>query len=292
MPLDSFNPRTRVGCDILPVYPDETWQEFQSTHPRGVRRYACRIWWRCGRFQSTHPRGVRRHRRCGRLRAYSVSIHAPAWGATHPPPWCCRDRDGFNPRTRVGCDQTLSLHMPRVKMFQSTHPRGVRRFLRSYDSLHCCFNPRTRVGCDCACTCRMISSCMFQSTHPRGVRRNNIPRTPKWTSVSIHAPAWGATQGGVILQPTAPVSIHAPAWGATAAYSCSPWRAASFNPRTRVGCDRRFPVRILQGSRFNPRTRVGCDPLFFVKYRLYLICFNPRTRVGCDCFHVLSSRFP
>ena len=35
-----------------------------------------------------------------------------------------------------------------------------------------------------------------------------------------------------------------------------------------------------QGS-FNPRTRVGCDR-FFILERSRVSCFNPRTRVGCD----------
>ena len=98
--------------------------KFQSTHPRGVRlknpaKSACAY-----RFQSTHPRGVRQQKLC--TRGHSRS---------------------FNPRTREGCDfryyQTLlrrvSIHAPArgatynpnavapPEMFQSTHPRGVRR---------------------------------------------------------------------------------------------------------------------------------------------------------------------
>ena len=34
-------------------------------------------------------------------------------------------------------------------------------------------------------------------------------------TVSIHAPAWGATLGALDLNELARVSIHAPAWGAT-----------------------------------------------------------------------------
>ena len=34
-------------------------------------------------------------------------------------------------------------------------------------------------------------------------------------SVSIHAPAWGATDALFIARENAKVSIHAPAWGAT-----------------------------------------------------------------------------
>ena len=55
---------------------------FQSTHPRGVRPFAGGAAVLFEKFQSTHPRGVR----LGRDELYgsslSVSIHAPAWGAT------------------------------------------------------------------------------------------------------------------------------------------------------------------------------------------------------------------
>ena len=36
-------------------------------------------------------------------------------------------------------------------------------------------------------------------------------------NVSIHAPAWGATQGSAGTSAGSRVSIHAPAWGATGA---------------------------------------------------------------------------
>ncbi len=56
----------------------------------------------------------------------------------------------------------------------------------------------------------------FQSTHPRGVR---------------HFPAGRRVRAGH-------VSIHAPAWGATRNRKDSNRKNNSFNPRTRVGCDR------------------------------------------------------
>ena len=39
-----------------------------------------------------------------RHRVQPVSIHAPAWGATEWEAFRTRGEDGFNPRTRVGCD--------------------------------------------------------------------------------------------------------------------------------------------------------------------------------------------
>ena len=121
----------------------------------------------------------------------------------------------------------------------------------------------------------------FQSTHPRGVRRDGQPPDCRCGDVSIHAPAWGATEipEGVRIQ------------------------AECFNPRTRVGCDARYDEvmdalgqfqsthprgvrpctqRGLHGPRcFNPRTRVGCD-FRLACMDLCGVGFNPRTRVGCD----------
>ena len=37
----------------------------------------------------------------------------------------------------------------------------------------------------------------------------------RYAIVSIHAPAWGATQRDGLLRSFDAVSIHAPAWGAT-----------------------------------------------------------------------------
>ena len=142
-------------------------------------------------FQSTHPRGVRLGCKVDDIFYKSISIHAPAWGATgkdkvvqkvsqfqstHPrgvrPPTCTMlvgDRD-FNPRTRVGCDLN-SLYLASSSRFQSTHPRGVR--------LQCPAVPRRRF--------------LFQSTHPRGVRPLHWNDVPCAAFISIHAPAWGAT---------------------------------------------------------------------------------------------------
>ena len=190
-----FNPRTRVGCDELLFGHVLDGLEFQSTHPRGVRHTRIATMNTGGMFQSTHPRGVRLHSdpsplgqmgfnprtRVGcdkRLLVHQaqredVSIHAPAWGATCLRPARPSGTFRFNPRTRVGCDLHICNSETYPNRFQSTHPRGVRR-------LPCCcpgqghpgFNPRTRVGCDVA----------------------DAPSARTSVSVSIHAPAWGATE--------------------------------------------------------------------------------------------------
>ena len=151
-----------------------------------------------------------------RIRGRVVSIHAPAWGATFRVEYLC---------------------LPHV-LFQSTHPRGVRRTPPRTAYRISCFNPRTRVGCD-----------PFElAAQPRWWICFN-PRTRVGCDVRCNMAVCFASN----------VSIHAPAWGATrTSISCSA-EGVSFNPRTRVGCDSiRSPSRSRSRS-FNPRTRVGCD---------------------------------
>ena len=172
---------------------------------------------------------------------HGVSIHAPAWGAT-------------------------LYRFPRISMFrlfQSTHPRGVRQqqgHHHAHDASR--FNPRTRVGCDIMGHQFFDNHIEFQSTHPRGVRRVYLSQLSAGRRVSIHAPAWGATSNIsrsslsiLVFQSTHPrgvrramrtnrfrrffVSIHAPAWGATCIDSHGCQCLICFNPRTRVGCDTR-----------------------------------------------------
>ena len=99
-------------------------------------------------FQSTHPRGVRQEQQYEWNPKLFISIHAPTWGATLIQKPLCVPPRNFNPRTHVGCDTAGMEQVPDDLIFQSTHPRGVR--------LPCCqrcaqtdnFNPRTHVGCD------------------------------------------------------------------------------------------------------------------------------------------------
>ena len=137
--------------------------------------------------------GCDSHAAFGKLIAFVVSIHAPAWGATPDIPAFTSPISRFNPRTRVGCDHVWGDDMPDEGRFQSTHPRGVRLHPDSPPLGQMGFNPRTRVGCDRASEGRIPISMRFQSTHPRGVRRPANAPVSRASAVSIHAPAWGAT---------------------------------------------------------------------------------------------------
>ena len=54
-----FNPRIRVGCDIMHLLRPTGIITFQSTHPRGMRRAGAQKVLNLVIFQSTHPRGMR-----------------------------------------------------------------------------------------------------------------------------------------------------------------------------------------------------------------------------------------
>ena len=56
---------------------------------------------------------------------------------------------------------------------------------------------------------------MFQSTPPHGGRLFTKTGNLVSDEVSIHAPAWGATEIKSKSKREFIVSIHAPAWGAT-----------------------------------------------------------------------------
>ena len=141
-----FNPRTRRGCD--------RWRSK-----------------RCSAVRSFNPRTRRGcdQRYVRNQQDFTVSIHAPAGGATCASAGPLSALRCFNPRTRRGCDTSagsrfgglmVSIHAPaggathvdgvdvRLFKFQSTHPQGVRR----------------------AFWYSLIRYSLFQSTHPQGVR--------------------------------------------------------------------------------------------------------------------------
>ena len=233
-----FNPRTRVGCDTLKLMPNRVqakvsihapaWgatagprhpgprPRFQSTHPRGVRRQGRLDRRAGGRFQSTHPRGVR---------PLQMSLIIAA-------------ETSFNPRTRVGCDVGAGVGCRTATLFQSTHPRGVRPCPGPmWTGQRPCFNPRTRVGCDFGSN-RMISSeLQFQSTHPRGVRPAAFADRASRRSCFNPRTRVGCDDTVDATERVLGVSIHAPAWGATDSAGAGGHGPQGFNPRTRVGCD-------------------------------------------------------
>ena len=188
--------------------------QFQSTHPHGVRPDMTLSYGDHTLFQSTHPHGVRLLHPSGNFVLDTVSIHAPTWGATdkyarinndravsiHAPTWGATRiyilstcDDWFQSTHPHGVRLSQAQQMPSSRTFQSTHPHGVRRSILPVNSQTAGFNPRTHMGCD----------------------EEVEEQREAWEEVSIHAPTWGATQSRRRTQPHRMVSIHAPTWGAT-----------------------------------------------------------------------------
>ena len=255
-----FNPRTPVGCD------------YDHVRPVG------------GLHISIHaPQwGATRSPQGEVVRISDISIHAPQWGATQHTLLRCHHTIDFNPRTPVGCDERVLVFDRRLRLFQSTHPSGVRRVpfrvaierivfqsthpsgvrpaavSSSIGSSH--FNPRTPVGCDRSASAYSVGDIKFQSTHPSGVRRrastgspdgqaNFNPRTPVGCDLQLEV------DGALVIG----ISIHAPQWGATIPHvahrlqhvisiHAPQWGATGDNPKTAK-----------RPRYFNPRTPVGCD---------------------------------
>ena len=145
--LDGFNSRTREGCDIFRL-------EFEAFCEVSIHAP--------GRGATTPARGDRVEG--------GVSIHAPGRGAT-------RATQGLIDNGKV------SIHAP---------GRGATS-LKRWD-------------------CR---SRLFQFTHPGGVRRAQARSARAESEVSIHAPGRGATPTCLSHLSPLRVSIHAPGRGAT-----------------------------------------------------------------------------
>ena len=166
-----FNSRAREGRDVIGGGRNLLEEGFNSRAREG-RDVADEIDRILGRFQFTRPRGARRRR----------SRPAPT-------------RWGFNSRAREGRDRqssfiakllSVSIHAPargatrlgweitgEGMEFQFTRPRGARRVSRA----------------------RVRTLSRFQFTRPRGARPAAASRCAAG-SVSIHAPARGATRSG------------------------------------------------------------------------------------------------
>ena len=123
-----------------------------------------------------------------------ISIHAPAKGATV-------DQD----KADYACH--ISIHAP---------AKGATSPVASSSTSSIYFNPRSREGSDICQPYLAMFLLTFQSTLPRRERRTDCVIPSATSSISIHAPAKGATTATNNLPPAKRISIHAPAKGATA----------------------------------------------------------------------------
>ena len=174
----------------------------------------------------------------GAKKILTISIHAPARGATAY--WQCaasicfdfnpRSRKGsdkillcchlhlkyFNPRSRKGSDDDHTMSID-VKNFISIHApaRGATWSAPRLPKWRHYFNPNSRKGSYREGVVIPAAGDLFQSTLPQGERRAGFFLKFIVQSISIHAPARGATQD----QPEVP------------------GYPADFNPRSRKGSD-------------------------------------------------------
>ena len=131
-----------------------------------------------------------------------VSIHAPARGATQK--WLVSHQSpiGFNSRSREGSDKTMAMDTSPISRFQFTLPRGERPEgivdIETGKGFQFTLPRGERLY---AGTYRS-PICLFQFTLPRGERQSDYNELRRLASVSIHAPARGATdyESGKILR--------------------------------------------------------------------------------------------
>jgi len=209
----------------------------------------------------------------------------------------------FNPRARAGRDLLCPSYHIGNHQFQSTRPRGARHFLGNGDASSCkvsihapargatlpgqrgclvlqSFNPRARAGRDSWRTINFTSTPSFN------------PRARAGRDLSARGAALGSS-----------VSIHAPARGATKTGARRSGLGSGFNPRARAGRDalnRYFGTGIAAFQSTRPRgarrrygkgledtlafqsTRPrGARPQISLTARMSP-CFNPRARAGRD----------
>ena len=189
-------------------------------------------------------------------------------------------RDSFNPRARMGRDRhilrdELAMHSfnPRARMgrdqvvLDDRLPALVSIHAPAWGATRCrspassnwpSFNPRARMGRDTGAQLNGMWPSLFQSTRPHGARPPGRPSGGEDDQVSIHAPAWGATEPPrpvrrpAVFQSTRPHGArHGPEWR----FPC--W--CSFNPRARMGRDAAGQAGEAREHGFNPRARMGRD---------------------------------
>ena len=186
-----FNPRSREGSDSTLVY---LWLLSPYFNPRSREGSDCHALWLSD--------------------GHIISIHAPAKGATF---WIT----AFLSTMRF--QSTLPRRERRVnrmvnymkKQFQSTLPRRERPrwryLLRIRNQFQSTLPRRERHRNDTA----FGTFILFQSTLPRRERQLWRLKAITLNSISIHAPAKGATSVIKMISYYITISIHAPAKGAT-----------------------------------------------------------------------------
>ncbi len=214
----------------------------------------------------------------------TVSIHAPARGATTAHRGLREGEGSFNPRAREGRDlvsgvaagagAVVSIHAPARGATASPPPASRSHRYR--------FNPRAREGRDPRCGRLRARRQQFQSTRPRGARPRRSLHVHLHDRVSIHAPARGATRAdsprdtSLSFQSTRPRGARPkPAPSASRLSWC-------FNPRAREGRDALSSAGSPSETSFQSTRPRGARPAAMRERSRNAWCFNPRAREGRD----------
>ena len=146
--------------------------------------------------------------------SFVISIHAPAKGATLLK--CSSRSDGrdFNPRSREGSDHDKGRCEGNGDDFNPRSREGSDPATPPSWKIQRDFNPRSREGSDDPCPIWLYAGGHF---NPRSREGSDHPWREKHfhPSISIHAPAKGATEYSAGKMCGDDISIHAPAKGAT-----------------------------------------------------------------------------
>ena len=232
---------------------------FQFALPRGERPAKARLDGYHALFQFALPRGERHHRHQCTVAALAVSIRAPAWGATavdgcrldgenvpiRAPAWgatpivvCCLRRQTVSIRAPAWGATGDKTRTAGAMQFQFALPRGERRTTAVRTGQLAGFNSRSRVGSDA----RGRVSCRAMT-------------------VSIRAPAWGATLVSRSSSSVCRFQFALPRGE-------RPSSVFTFSPKPRFQFalprgERRAGVRgHFEPRSFNSRSRVGSDTDF------------------------------
>ena len=167
----------------------------------------------------------------------------------------------FNPRSREGSDGASREDAHRLLEFQSTLPRRERPYKRfwrgSFKRFQSTLPRRERHQTWQQANGKPV----FQSTLPRRERQLFLALPFLLLSISIHAPAKGATS--TFPQPPThqKISIHAPAKGATMEASKKTYYfEISIHAPAKGATIMEMPCLRLH-RHFNPRSREGSDPV-------------------------------
>ena len=153
--------------------------------------------------------------------------------------------------------------MPSCLMFQSTPPHGGRRSgVCVMKNLIIKFQSTPPHGGRHQSQQLMTKSKVFQSTPPHGGRLVAGSTGRVLTQFQSTPPHGGRLEAKSISFSNMSVSIHAPARGATTSAISSLGFFASFNPRPRTGGDLLSYPGVISAEGFNPRPRTGGDRSF------------------------------